>query len=37
MGIALEKLRQDLKPFLTPQYLVVVLLAAYTLWTFVMK
>ncbi|RAW00891.1 RNA polymerase sigma-70 factor [Pseudochryseolinea flava] len=33
MGIALEKLRQDLKPFLTPNLLVIALLIAFVLWT----
>jgi RNA polymerase sigma-70 factor (ECF subfamily) len=37
MGIALEKLRQDLKPFLTPDYLVMLLLIAYALLSVVMK
>lgn len=32
MGIALEKLRQDLKPFLTPDLLMLIALVIYSLW-----
>jgi RNA polymerase sigma-70 factor, ECF subfamily len=37
MGIALDKLRQELKPFLTPDLLVVILIIAYTVIYQLMK